>query len=341
MSGAGDRHLRRPRLPGPHRATPRRFRRDLGFGRRARVSGSIPPPRWPARNGSRWPRRRAWPRARASFPPPRSSSQQSRRCSATASRRGAASASIRRPARVEALRERRLGAIRLSSGPDSAAEPGGDRGGIARRRARAWSRAVALVRGRAGACATAGKLCRDRDADRRGVAADRSTTGCRRLLAGKRRLDAVGTRGADPGARRICSAGRGRRRSTVSPRRDFDTPAGSSHAIDYAAEAGPTVEVRVQALFGLGDAPDARRRDAAGAQPHFARRPADPDDARFARLLERKLGRGGQGNARALSAPSLARRPGKCLGRRCAPKMLMHANAFAALRRMRSHWRPR
>ncbi len=32
---------------------------------------------------------------------------------------------------------------------------------------------------------------------------------------------------------------------------DFRSPAGTSHAIDYAAEAGPTVELRVQALFGL------------------------------------------------------------------------------------------
>ncbi len=31
----------------------------------------------------------------------------------------------------------------------------------------------------------------------------------------------------------------------------FTSPAGSSHAIDYAAEGGPAVEVRVQALFGL------------------------------------------------------------------------------------------
>ncbi|HEX8449335.1 MAG TPA: ATP-dependent helicase C-terminal domain-containing protein, partial [Allosphingosinicella sp.] len=31
----------------------------------------------------------------------------------------------------------------------------------------------------------------------------------------------------------------------------FDSPAGSSHPIDYEAEAGPTVTVRVQALFGL------------------------------------------------------------------------------------------
>ncbi|MGZ8348249.1 MAG: ATP-dependent helicase C-terminal domain-containing protein, partial [Allosphingosinicella sp.] len=36
---------------------------------------------------------------------------------------------------------------------------------------------------------------------------------------------------------------------------DFGTPAGSRHPIDYAAEAGPTVTVRVQALFGLGEHP--------------------------------------------------------------------------------------
>jgi ATP-dependent helicase HrpB len=36
----------------------------------------------------------------------------------------------------------------------------------------------------------------------------------------------------------------------VAPR-EFVSPAGTSHAIDYAAEGGPTVEVRVQALFGL------------------------------------------------------------------------------------------
>jgi ATP-dependent helicase HrpB len=35
----------------------------------------------------------------------------------------------------------------------------------------------------------------------------------------------------------------------------FETPAGTSHAIDYAAEGGPAVEVRVQAVFGLGTHP--------------------------------------------------------------------------------------
>ncbi|MGQ0591060.1 MAG: ATP-dependent helicase HrpB [Sphingosinicella sp.] len=37
----------------------------------------------------------------------------------------------------------------------------------------------------------------------------------------------------------------------------FETPAGSRHAIDYAAEAGPTVTVRVQAVFGLDRHPQA------------------------------------------------------------------------------------
>lgn len=36
---------------------------------------------------------------------------------------------------------------------------------------------------------------------------------------------------------------------------EFASPAGSHHAIDYAAEAGPTVTVRVQALFGLASHP--------------------------------------------------------------------------------------
>src|SRR5690606_37915074 len=36
---------------------------------------------------------------------------------------------------------------------------------------------------------------------------------------------------------------------------EFTSPAGSRHPIDYAAPAGPTVELRVQALFGLAAHP--------------------------------------------------------------------------------------
>ncbi len=41
---------------------------------------------------------------------------------------------------------------------------------------------------------------------------------------------------------------------TLAPAR-LETPAGSSHAIDYAADGGPAVDVRCQALFGLARHP--------------------------------------------------------------------------------------
>ena len=45
-----------------------------------------------------------------------------------------------------------------------------------------------------------------------------------------------------------------RRLARIAPA-DFSSPAGSSHAIDYTAPAGPTIEVRAQALFGLSAHP--------------------------------------------------------------------------------------
>src|SRR3546814_21032905 len=42
----------------------------------------------------------------------------------------------------------------------------------------------------------------------------------------------------------------GRALERMAPAR-LATPAGSCHEIDYAADGGPTVPVRVQALFGL------------------------------------------------------------------------------------------
>src|SRR3546814_15870255 len=42
---------------------------------------------------------------------------------------------------------------------------------------------------------------------------------------------------------------------------DFVSPAGSHHAIDYSAEGGPRVELRVQALFGLSEHPCIRSEE--------------------------------------------------------------------------------
>lgn len=74
------------------------------------------------------------------------------------------------------------------------------------------------------------------------------------LLAGRRRLDAI-----DPGALGQAIEGllewpQRQAVDRLAPLR-LATPAGTSHAIDYAAEGGPAVEVRVQELFGLAEHP--------------------------------------------------------------------------------------
>ena len=91
----------------------------------------------------------------------------------------------------------------------------------------------------------------------------------------------------------------------------FETPAGARHALDYAAENGPILAVRVQELYGLSSHPTlARGRAPLDARTALAGASADPDDARSAELLERLLERGEEGDERALSAPSLAGRSG-------------------------------
>jgi ATP-dependent helicase HrpB len=70
------------------------------------------------------------------------------------------------------------------------------------------------------------------------------------LLTGRTRLDSLNDGLlANALANRLGWAGQ-QRLEAIAPAQ-FTTPAGSSHAIDYAAEAGPAVDVRVQALFGL------------------------------------------------------------------------------------------
>lgn len=152
--------------------------------------------------------------------------------------------------RIEALRERRLGAIRLSSGPDTAAAPaeiekalleGVREHGLA---LLPWPDAARALRTRA---AYAGN---DALSDERLLAAlDDWLPG---LLAGKRRLDAVD--GLTTALNNLLGWDGQKALDRLAPAR-FETPEGSTYAIDYAAEGGPTVEVRVQALYGLDTHP--------------------------------------------------------------------------------------
>lgn len=152
---------------------------------------------------------------------------------------------------VRPLRERRLGAIRLSSGPDTAADPA--------------AIAAALVEGvRAHGLAllpwSAGAQALRRRAAFAGVPLDDATLLARldewlpALVEGRRRLDAIPPGALTDALRTLAGWDAMRQVDRLAPA-DFTSPAGSTHAIDYGAEAGPTVELRVQALFGVAEHP--------------------------------------------------------------------------------------
>jgi len=72
--------------------------------------------------------------------------------------------------------------------------------------------------------------------------------------AGKRRLGDIPAAALASSLERLLGYDAMRRLDRIAPEQ-FATPAGSHHAIDYSATAGPTVEVRAQALFGLSKHP--------------------------------------------------------------------------------------
>jgi len=154
--------------------------------------------------------------------------------------------------RVEAMRERRLGAIRLSSGPDTAADPeeiaaalleGVRQHGLD---LLPWSANARALRIRA-AYAELDSL--SDDALRAGL-----DDWLAPALAGKRRLDAVAPEALTQALQNRIGWDGQKQLDRLAPAR-LETPAGSSHEIDYAADGGPTVEMRVQALFGLSTHP--------------------------------------------------------------------------------------
>lgn len=157
---------------------------------------------------------------------------------------------------VEAVRERRLGAIALSRGPDSNADPvaiaaalvEGVRGhGL---HLLPWGEASTALRERAVFAAAHGW---DGALDDETLAA-RVDDWLAPLLDGKRRLSQLNDNDLAEALRNFAGWDAMRALDRIAPAR-LETPAGSSHAIDYAAEAGPTVELRPQALFGLATHP--------------------------------------------------------------------------------------
>ncbi len=151
---------------------------------------------------------------------------------------------------VTTLRERRLGALRLSSGPDAQADPAAVAAALLEG---VRTHGVALLPWSAGAEALRAR------ATYAGVSLDAMMTErldewLPPLLEGRRRLDTMPPGALTDAIRNLIGWDQMRQVDRLAPA-DFTSPAGSTHGIDYAAEGGPRVELRVQALFGLGEHP--------------------------------------------------------------------------------------
>jgi ATP-dependent helicase HrpB len=158
---------------------------------------------------------------------------------------------------VRASHGRRLGAITLSGGQDSRADPAAIEAALLEGvRAHGpdrlpWNEAGRSLRIRAGYARRSDASLADLSGE--ALIADLGEW-LPPLLAGHRRLGDV-----DPAALNGMLEARlgwpGRQTVERLAPGHFETPAGSRHPIDYEAEAGPTVTVRVQALFGLAEHP--------------------------------------------------------------------------------------
>ncbi len=158
--------------------------------------------------------------------------------------------------RVEALRERWLGGVMLSRGPDPAPDPAAIAAFLIER---VRSDGLGLLPLSLGSRAL---LVRAQYAGVTELSEpallETLEAWLLPLLTGQRRLDALA-----PGALHEALFAR----IDFAARRDLDarapaqfvSPAGSHHPIDYADPAGPSVEVRVQALFGLDAHPQIGR----------------------------------------------------------------------------------
>ena len=144
--------------------------------------------------------------------------------------------------RVEVRLERRLGAITLSSGPDPDPDP---------------QAIVDMLVDRSvdqlGVILPASLLARARFAGINALSiealARRAEEWLVPLLQGRRDLNLPPTRFAEA-ALNLLSWEERQTLDTTAPR-EFSSPAGTAHKIDYDGDDAPSVEVRVQAVFGL------------------------------------------------------------------------------------------
>lgn len=144
--------------------------------------------------------------------------------------------------RAEARRERRLGAIVLASGPDPQPDP-----------QVIVDILVEKALERLGTILPPGFLARAKFAQIETLSTEnlreQSSLWLAPVLEGRRDLDLSPHRLADAALGLLDWSGRQRLDETAPSH--FTSPAQSRHAIDYAGDDSPSVEIRVQALFGL------------------------------------------------------------------------------------------
>lgn len=148
--------------------------------------------------------------------------------------------------RVEARLEKRLGAITMASGPDPKPDPGA-----------IVDMLVGKAVGRLGEILPSALLARGRYAGIEGLTdvglRENVDLWLRPLLYGRRDLDVSKARMADAVLNTLDWDAR-QTLDRAAPTH-FTSPADTRHAIDYSGDDAPSVEVRVQALFGLDSQP--------------------------------------------------------------------------------------
>lgn len=155
--------------------------------------------------------------------------------------------------RVDHRRERRLGAIALSSG--KAGRDTGAEDDVAVRLAAVRDKGLGLI-----GWGPAAQALRQRasfaglDALSTGALADSLDLWLEPLLDGARGLRDIGDRRLTDALMGLLDWPARQLLEKLAPA-DYTTPAGSRHAIDYGAEGGPTVSVRVQEMYGLARHP--------------------------------------------------------------------------------------
>jgi ATP-dependent helicase HrpB len=158
---------------------------------------------------------------------------------------------------VTPTRSRRLGAIRLASGPDPAPDPDAIQAALIEGvrehglELLPWNDQARQLRARA--AFAHGFDANIPSLDDEHLLA-RLEEWLSPLLTGKRRLRDVEAGALTTALQQLLGYAALRDLDRLAPA-DFVSPAGSRHAIDYSAPAGPTVEVRAQALFGLSAHP--------------------------------------------------------------------------------------